>query len=450
MSSPVRGIVNMVSSPGPMGPAPEEEEYETLPYTLPPGPYSPNKPDLSYAALLGRAILSSPEHRLTLQEIYDWITIVYPYFKRGETTWMNSIRHVLSTTVCFRKVTRDRALGRTLWAIWDEDIECFKNGGFRKQLCKDMKVPEAKNKRGRKQLDTGDDSQGGRKSKKAKKDQSTSVAAAAAAPSKAAVNPQFILPATSHPLFPPSRPTPHHQPYYANCMPSDLVFPPLPIESTYRHGIAQPVSSAASQAADDDERSGSSPPHMSRSSSIQDASAHPPPPSSASSSSLQSMPNLTPNRSSSSSPPPSTSDMDLDVNNALHGHINDRRPFTFKPSVAISGVDRSDDENEEGEQDDMFAGSKLTPVQFWGKSPKGRRVRDGLQPGFRMAFDMPDEVASDASDDQDEPLISAAKKQKQRHEVRFQKQFSFSSHSLSLLFTESTVSQSPAFSDSGT
>ena len=107
-----------------MGPPLDEHDYDQLPFTLPPGPYSPNKPNASYAALVGQAILSSPERRLTLQEIYDWITIVYPYFKRGEQTWMNSIRHVLSTTVCFRKVTRDRTLGRTQWAIWDEDLEC--------------------------------------------------------------------------------------------------------------------------------------------------------------------------------------------------------------------------------------------------------------------------------------------------------------------------------------
>ncbi|KZV71539.1 winged helix DNA-binding domain-containing protein, partial [Peniophora sp. CONT] len=77
-----------------------------LPFVLPPGPYSPHKPDAPYAALIGRAILASPSHRLTLQEIYDYITTVYPYFTRHEQTWQNSIRHVLSTTVVFRKVQR--------------------------------------------------------------------------------------------------------------------------------------------------------------------------------------------------------------------------------------------------------------------------------------------------------------------------------------------------------
>jgi hypothetical protein len=125
----------LVSSPGPLQPLPDESEYENLPFKLPPGPYRDSKPELSYAALIGQAILASPEHRLTLQEIYDFITIVYPYYKRDETTWMNSIRHVLSTTTAFRKRLRERSQGRTLWAIWDCDLDAFKDGGFKKSKC---------------------------------------------------------------------------------------------------------------------------------------------------------------------------------------------------------------------------------------------------------------------------------------------------------------------------
>ncbi|KAJ7502360.1 hypothetical protein B0H11DRAFT_1650166, partial [Mycena galericulata] len=73
-------------------------------YILPPGPYSDERPPVTYAALIGQAILSSQDHSLALRDIYRWIAIVYPHFKLGETTWMNSIRHVLSTTTHFRKV----------------------------------------------------------------------------------------------------------------------------------------------------------------------------------------------------------------------------------------------------------------------------------------------------------------------------------------------------------
>ncbi|KAJ7917836.1 hypothetical protein B0H13DRAFT_1572311, partial [Mycena leptocephala] len=62
------------------------------PYTLPPGPYSTEQPNYTNAALIGQAILASQDHRLTLQDIYEWITIVYPHFNHTESTWMDSIR----------------------------------------------------------------------------------------------------------------------------------------------------------------------------------------------------------------------------------------------------------------------------------------------------------------------------------------------------------------------
>jgi DNA ligase-4 len=238
ISTPHRPHVNLVSSPGPMGPPLDEHEYDQLPFTLPPGPYSPSKPNASYAALVGQAILSSPERRLTLQEIYDWITIVHPYFKRGEQTWMNSIRHVLSTTVCFRKVTRDRTLGRTQWAIWDEDLECFQGGGFRKQLCRDFvngtatkdKQSSRGKGKGRKREDL-DDGGEDRKAKRSKTDQAGPLPALKASSS-------YTSATLSYPLFRPTRPTPHHQPYYESCLqsqplPRDIIFPPLPTDVGY-------------------------------------------------------------------------------------------------------------------------------------------------------------------------------------------------------------------------
>lgn len=123
--------MNEVSSPGP----PLEEE-EDPPYVIPPGPYPDEKPDLSYAALVGQAILTSRDHRLSLQHIYEWISTVYPHFKRTDQTWMNSIRHVLSTTAVFRKVARSAT--KSQWAIWDKDLSCFAKGGFDRKLCSDM------------------------------------------------------------------------------------------------------------------------------------------------------------------------------------------------------------------------------------------------------------------------------------------------------------------------
>ncbi|KAG1051697.1 hypothetical protein G6F43_006117 [Rhizopus delemar] len=54
------------------------------------------KPPYSYATLIAHAILSSKDGRLTLSDIYQWISEVYPYYKKGVKGWQNSIRHNLS------------------------------------------------------------------------------------------------------------------------------------------------------------------------------------------------------------------------------------------------------------------------------------------------------------------------------------------------------------------
>ncbi|KIO34123.1 hypothetical protein M407DRAFT_44130, partial [Tulasnella calospora MUT 4182] len=64
-------------------------------------------PHYSYAALIGQALMSSPTKRLSLNQIYTWISMAYPYFKRGEAGWQNSIRHNLSLNGCFVKIKRD-------------------------------------------------------------------------------------------------------------------------------------------------------------------------------------------------------------------------------------------------------------------------------------------------------------------------------------------------------
>ncbi|CAO3650328.1 unnamed protein product [Mucor hiemalis] len=54
------------------------------------------KPPYSYATLIAHAILTSKDGRLTLSDIYRWISEAYPYYKRGQKGWQNSIRHNLS------------------------------------------------------------------------------------------------------------------------------------------------------------------------------------------------------------------------------------------------------------------------------------------------------------------------------------------------------------------
>ncbi|KAF8573337.1 hypothetical protein K439DRAFT_1630350 [Ramaria rubella] len=114
-----------------------------LAYTLPPGPYSPEKPSWSLAALIGQAINAAHSGALPLNDIYTYISTVYPHYNRRDQPWMSSVRHSLSVNDAFERVPdqersvnkKGKSKGMTrlkggLWRIKPEHQDCFIGGNF--------------------------------------------------------------------------------------------------------------------------------------------------------------------------------------------------------------------------------------------------------------------------------------------------------------------------------
>lgn len=88
-------------------------------------PYMPqkhvnSKPPYSFSCLIFMAVEASPQKRLPVKDIYNWILTQFPYFQNAPTGWKNSVRHNLSLNKCFKKVEKDKgqSIGKgSLWCI---------------------------------------------------------------------------------------------------------------------------------------------------------------------------------------------------------------------------------------------------------------------------------------------------------------------------------------------
>lgn len=100
---------------------------------------SEDKPPYSYATLIGMSILSNPDKKLTLSQIYQWISDTFKYYKREEVGWQNSIRHNLSLNKAFLKGQKSKDGKGHFWCIQDGCEDQFlKSRSSKKQLYQEI------------------------------------------------------------------------------------------------------------------------------------------------------------------------------------------------------------------------------------------------------------------------------------------------------------------------
>ncbi|KAK4239967.1 hypothetical protein C8A03DRAFT_31896 [Achaetomium macrosporum] len=127
-------------------PAKKQRTDESL---SPHDPYPPiiddgTKPNHSYAQLIAMAIVRSPQRRLTLSQIYKWITDTFAYYRtKDDAGWQNSIRHNLSLNKYFVKQERPKDdPGKGNYWVIEPGCECLL---LKERPSRKLEVPTAEN-----------------------------------------------------------------------------------------------------------------------------------------------------------------------------------------------------------------------------------------------------------------------------------------------------------------
>lgn len=107
-----------------------------LPRSQPPLlPFSDKEPQYSFSALSALAITSYQHKMATLTEIYTFISTTFPFYKRSQRAWKNSIRNCLHNNECFKRSPflppEDKSGKNVYWIMDPYSKTHFLKGSFK-------------------------------------------------------------------------------------------------------------------------------------------------------------------------------------------------------------------------------------------------------------------------------------------------------------------------------
>lgn len=101
-------------------------------------PISDKEPPYSFSALTALAISSYQYRMATLTEIYAFISTNFPFYKRSQRAWKNSIRNCLHANKCFKRSPvsppEDPSGKSVYWMIDPYSKTHFLKGSFKKKI----------------------------------------------------------------------------------------------------------------------------------------------------------------------------------------------------------------------------------------------------------------------------------------------------------------------------
>ncbi|KAJ1526049.1 hypothetical protein ONE63_009216 [Megalurothrips usitatus] len=98
----------VAAAPPPASPHPAAHRYS-----------GPGKPPFTYTELIELAL--KDKGKLTVKEIYQWITKHFPFYQASDERWKNSVRHNLSINPHFRKESKAPQGAGHLWVVMDNN-----------------------------------------------------------------------------------------------------------------------------------------------------------------------------------------------------------------------------------------------------------------------------------------------------------------------------------------